>query len=212
MKNSGILISIEGIDGSGKSTLAKKMTDILAQHGLPVLLTKEPGASSLGKQIRTMLQEKPVPICAKSEYLLFAADRAQHFHELIIPALNAHKIVISDRMADSSLVYQGYGRGLDLDTIAMINRWAMNERQPDLTLYVKVPVEVALDRLNKRNETLTSFEKEDISFMQRLHHGFEMLYKKKYHVITLDGQELPDALAAQAAAIVQQWIDAKERL
>lgn len=212
MIKQGILISLEGIDGSGKSTLAKNLYEGLKHRGLPVILTKEPGATSLGKQIRTMVQEKTMPICAKSEYLLFAADRAQHFHELIIPALQKNHIVISDRMADSSLVYQGYGRGLDIDMISKINAWAMNERQPDLTFYVKVPVEVALERLKARNLELTSFEKEDLSFMQRLSNGFEMLYKNKNHVITLDGQESPEVLAQQTTTIFEQWLSAKNRL
>jgi len=212
MIKQGILITLEGIDGSGKSTLAKNLFAGLQQKNMPVLLTKEPGGTSLGKQIRSMVQEKTMPICAKSEFLLFAADRAQHFQELIIPALQQKKIVISDRMADSSLVYQGFGRGLDVKIIQTVNDFAMDHLKPNLTFYVKVPVEVALERLKARNLELTSFEKEDISFMQRLHLGFETIFKNKNHVITLDGQESPDILAMQATAIVEQWMSAKNRL
>lgn len=212
MIKQGILISLEGIDGSGKSTLAKNLFHGLEQQGLPAILTKEPGATSLGKQIRTMVQEKTMPICPKSEFLLFAADRAQHFQELIIPALKQKKIVISDRMADSSLVYQGFGRGLDVKTIQTVNDWAMDYIKPNLTFYVRVPVEIALERLKARNVELTSFEKEDISFMQRLHNGFETIFKNKNHVIALDGQETPEVLTTQATAFVEQWLSARERL
>lgn len=211
MIKNGILISLEGIDGSGKSTLAGNLFEVLSRK-FSAILTKEPGATALGQKIRTIVQEKNVAVCAKAEYLLFAADRAQHFDEIVIPALKSHKMVISDRMADSSLVYQGFGRGLELDAIASINQWAMNNRQPDLTFYVKVPIEVALERLKIRNQELTSFEKEDISFIERLSKGFEEIFKNKNNVITLDGQESPEILAHQAAAIVEQWLSAKNRL
>ena len=133
---SGLLITIEGIDGSGKSTLAKNLTTYL-QREYETVLTKEPGGSALGKQLRTLLQTQPVPITPLAEYLLFAADRAQHFHEVIIPNLKKGRIIISDRMADSSIVYQGYGRGLDREKIKYVNQWAMQGVQPDITFYVQ---------------------------------------------------------------------------
>src|SRR5438067_1616217 len=113
MKTQGMLITIEGIDGSGKSTLAKNLYQHLIANDVDALLTREPGATPLGKALRTILQEKNVAVCDQAEYLLFAADRAQHFKDTIIPALAKGTVVISDRMADSSLVYQGYGRGLN---------------------------------------------------------------------------------------------------
>ena len=117
----GILISIEGIDGSGKSTLANKLRDKLQQDAFDVLLTYEPGDSALGKHLRKILHERDFEICGKSEFLLFASDRAQHFESVIIPNLKENKIVVSDRMGDSSVAYQGYGRGEDIDMIKNIN-------------------------------------------------------------------------------------------
>src|SRR5688500_2417178 len=99
----GILIAIEGIDGSGKSTIAQATALALKEQGFDLLLTKEPGDSELGKHIRELVQTQNVSISAKAQYLLFAADRAQHFMEKIIPALKTHKIILSDRLADSSL-------------------------------------------------------------------------------------------------------------
>lgn len=201
----GILIAIEGIDGSGKSTLAKNLHQFLNQK-YAVLLTKEPGGTQLGQQLRQLVQEKKMPICSKAEFLLFATDRAQHFHELIIPALEQNKIVISDRMSDSSLVYQGYGRGLDISTITTINTWVMNTVKPDITIFVKVSAQTAMNRIVARNAELTSFEKEKQDFIERLVIGFDSLYKNRTDVIILDGNQSVDAIAQNAYSAVEQWI------
>ncbi|MCK5633295.1 dTMP kinase, partial [bacterium] len=134
----GILIAVEGIDGSGKSTLANKLRDSFQKEQFPTVLTYEPGDTKLGKQLRKTLEEKPVPVCGQAEFLLYAADRAQHFVDVVIPALTQKKIVISDRMSDSSLAYQGYGRNFDLSLITMINKWVMHDIKPDITLYIKI--------------------------------------------------------------------------
>lgn len=204
--NRGILVAIEGIDGSGKSTLAKNLYALLTQQGCSTVLTKEPGGTQLGKQLRTILQEKNVPVCQKAEYLLFATDRAQHFEELIIPALQNKKIVISDRMADSSLAYQGFGRGLDLNMISTINAWAMQNIKPNITFYVEISVETAIERIIARNEKLTSFEKENREFMERIINGFSAIFKKRTDVVYLDGTLKPEMLAEQAMHYLQQWI------
>lgn len=183
----GILIAIEGIDGSGKSTLARNLHIHLMSQGLDGVLTREPGASALGRKLRTILQEKDVNVGGKAEFLLFAADRAQHFEELIIPALDKRKLVISDRMADSSLVYQGYGRGLDLELIHKVNDWCMQGVKPDLVLYIQVPIEIALQRITKRKEGISSFERERIDFTQRLVEGFEKTFRNREDVIIVDG-------------------------
>lgn len=206
MLKKGILISVEGIDGSGKSTLAKNLAALLSAQGFPVLLTKEPGATHLGKQLRTLLQEKTVTIDPVAEFLLFAADRAQHFNELVLPALKQNIIVISDRMADSSLAYQGYGRGLDQAAITSINTWAMQQRLPDLTIFCDVSIATATDRLKKRNEALTSFEKEDVAFMERVLCGFNEIYKNRTDVLRLDANDTTTTLAQKACDSVTQWI------
>src|SRR5687767_13565958 len=110
----GILIAIEGIDGSGKTTLAKNIFSSLEQRGFNTTLTREPGDSELGKQVRQLVCAQNISISPKAQYLLFAVDRAQHFTERIIPALRNNSIIICDRLSDSSLAYQGYGNGLDI--------------------------------------------------------------------------------------------------
>ncbi len=204
----GILISLEGIDGSGKSTLARNLHMHLANQGLDTILTREPGGSALGKKLRTILQEKEVNVCDKAEFLLFAADRAQHFDELIVPALNECKLVISDRMADSSVVYQGYGRGLSIELIQTINAWAMHNIKPDIIIYVQVPVEIALQRITKRKEMLSSFERERLDFTQRLIGGFEKLFHQRHDVIIVDGQLPADEVCEQALSAVLKNIQA----
>lgn len=200
MNQNGLLIAIEGIDGSGKSTLAQRLFEhiVLTRKAL---LTKEPGDSELGKKIRAIVQQQDVPVCPKAEYLLFAADRAQHFEEVVIPALLTGTIVLSDRMADSSLVYQGFARGLDINIIRTVNTWAMNNRTPDITLFVRVDPATARERLCARNETLTAFEREQEAFMQKVHDGFCSLYQNRNDVILINGEHdeqtvLHDALQA----------------
>lgn len=200
MNQKGLLIAIEGIDGSGKSTLAKKLYEQIAQTHT-ALLTKEPGGSAVGKKIRAIVQEQDVPVCPKAEFLLFAADRAQHFHEVIIPALQSGTVVITDRMADSSLVYQGFARGLDTAFIKTVNAWAMDAITPDITLFVSIDPSVARKRLIERNETLTAFEREHETFMQRVDTGFRSLYQNRNDVILINGEQeaenvLHDALQA----------------
>ena len=192
----GILIAIEGIDGSGKSTLARNLATKLQEKNIPTVLTKEPGDSKLGALVRAIVQKQDVPVCPKAEFLLFAADRAQHFAEIIKPELQEKKIIISDRMADSSIVYQGFGRGLSIDMIKSVNAWAMDGINPDITIYLRISPEQALKRLQTRAE-LTAFEAEQ-AFMRKVLAGFEELYKNREDVILLDGTESPETLAKQA--------------
>jgi len=202
----GILVAIEGIDGSGKSTLVRNLYSALEKLKFPVIHTKEPGGSALGKQLRTILQTQTMPVSPQAEYLLFAADRAQHFDEVIIPNLEQNNIILSDRMSDSSLVYQGYGRGLDLYMIRRINRWVMKDIKPDLTIYVSISLEVACERIQKRKETLTTFEREHISFLEKLIFGFETIYKDQKNVILIDGNQKPEIITQQALDIILSWI------
>lgn len=206
----GILIAIEGIDGSGKSTLAHNISSSLGEQGFNTILTKEPGDSQLGKHIRELIQTQNMPIAPQAQYLLFAADRAQHFAETIIPALADKKLIISDRMADSSLAYQGYGNGLNLEMLHTINNWTMHSIKPDITIFVRVPVETALERCNNRG-ALSAYEKRE-NFLHIVAAGFEELYKNRNDVIILDGTQSPESLTAHACNAIEQWIHTKNLL
>lgn len=199
MNSKGLLIAIEGIDCSGKSTLAKELYLHLKKER-SVMLTKEPGDTPLGAKIRTIVQEQSVAICPKAEYLLFAADRAQHAQEVIIPALNRGTIVISDRMGDSSIAYQGYARGLDIDMISMVNGWALNKCIPDITIFVKIDPLIARKRCIERNKPLTAFEREDELFMYKVQNGFHELYKNRNDVIVIEGNQTKELVLQQTSS------------
>lgn len=210
----GLLIALEGIDGSGKSTLAHALSDYFHKQNIPILLTKEPGGSPLGKIIRPLLQEQKVNTCSQAEFLLFAADRAQHFQEIIIPALQQNMMVISDRLADSSLVYQGFGRGLSLAMITTINNWIMQNHKPDITFYLELNPTTAFARLKKRNDKPTIFE-QDEALSPAVFAGFEYIYKNcpnknRPDVIILDAEQDIETLQQQAIQKLTNFIKAQQ--
>ena len=178
----------------------------LLKKELPAVLTYEPGDTEIGKALRELLQQKPVPMCDQTEYLLYAADRAQHFQDTIIPALKEKKILISDRLHDSSVAYQGYGRELDLEIIQKINSWVMQKIEPDLTIYIQVPLETALERLKKRKGKPTSIEQEKKAFTKKVINGFDTIFTKRPHVLTLDGRQDAEMLAKTALANVMRFL------
>jgi len=202
----GILISVEGIDGSGKSTLVKKMQNRLKNNKFPIIATHEPGNTKLGQKLRKILHERDYDLCGKAEFLLFASDRAQHFKDIIIPNLNKKKIIISDRMADSSLAYQGYGRAVDLSMIEKINQWAMQNITPDITFYLEISIKSALNRLKKRKIKSTSFEKETEDFTQKAIIGFDTIFKQRSNIVILDGERSADIIANISYDYLEQWI------
>lgn len=192
-----MLIACEGIDGSGKSTLVQDLGDYFTAQGRTAILTKEPGGTPFGKQLRAMLQQPTAQRCAQAEFLLFAADRAQHYHEVIAPALQKGTIIISDRLADSSLVYQGYGRGLSRKMINTINAWALQNTKPELTIYLRITLETSRKRIEQRNLQKTTFEQEHYTFFQRLIDGFDTLYKNRTDVIIVDGSQSSKAVSEE---------------
>ncbi|HJM69050.1 MAG TPA: dTMP kinase [Candidatus Babeliales bacterium] len=202
--NNGLLISVEGIDGCGKSTFLKNLQQKLEEHGIQPVVTKEPGGSPLGKLLRQIILKKEVPLCSKSEFLLFASDRAQHTEQIVEPALKDNKVVISDRMGDSSIVYQGYARGLDIDMIKTINAWATGGRTADIVFYLDIDVPTAFKRVYERNEELTSFEREHEDFMYKVKKGFDELFSKRDNVVKIDAHQTPDTIAQQAVDVILQ--------
>jgi len=207
----GILITFEGIDGSGKSSAARAVSDMLSSDW-PVVLTREPGATQLGTFVRNLLQNRTFNLDAKSEFLLFAADRAQHFSELVLPALTAGKVVLSDRMADSSYAYQGYGRGLDPQMIASVNEWAMQGYEPDLTIYLTIDYESASARLTQRDEKKTVFEKEQKEFFDRVAQGFEAAFKQRHkgQIARVDATLAPQQLYETIVQEITQFLSARK--
>ncbi len=146
----GLFITLEGVDGVGKTTQALLLKTRLEQKGQEVLHTFEPGGTALGSRIRQLLLDpNHAELSSMTEILLYAADRAQHVHEQVLPALKAGKTVLCERFVDSSLAYQGYGLGLDLDAIRAVNHWATGGLVPDLTIYLDADPAECLARTKK---------------------------------------------------------------
>jgi len=172
-------ITFEGGDGSGKTTQLKVLENYLRARGRPCLSTREPGGTSLGQLIRQVLLEAGTQsITSPTELFLYLADRAQHIHEVVIPALKQGKIVLCDRHTDSTLAYQGYGRGIDLSLLRSLNDIASEGIKPDLTLLFDCPAEIGLSRTVQRQPQTASgrnedrFEREKIEFHERVRAGF----------------------------------------
>jgi dTMP kinase len=166
-------ITFEGIEGSGKSTQALRLAQAI---GPEAVLTFEPGATPVGRRIREVLLDRSLlgVVEPEAELLLFLADRVQHVGEVIRPALDAGKVVLCDRFADSTLAYQGYGRGLSIDRILESSRAALGDLSPDLTLLFDIPVEAGLRRAGRRGNN-DRFEAETVSFHERVREGFRTL-------------------------------------
>jgi len=172
----GTFITLEGPDGSGKTTQAHLLVGWLRERGLPVVQTREPGGSDIGDQIRGILHDSAnAGMMARTEFLLYSASRAQHVEELILPALEENQIVISDRYADSSIAYQGYGRGLDLETIMSVTDFATQGVEPDLTLYFDIAAGEGLQRRLLSGEAWNRMDAEALAFHQRVRRGYREL-------------------------------------
>lgn len=197
----GLFISLEGIDGSGKTTLAQSLDKKLRADGFQVVLTREPGGSELGKKLRTLLKDPHCNVSHQAEYLLFAADRAQHMKEVIDPALAAGNIVLSDRFSDSSVTYQGYGRGLDVATIELINAWVTHAQEPDLTFYIEISLDTAQQRKKIRNNE-DRFDEESRLFYERVINGYNQLCAQYPRIVRLDGQQIPEHIVQRAYNLV----------
>ncbi len=182
-----LFITFEGPDGCGKTTQARLLAEYLESRGVPVLLTREPGGTPISEQIRqVLLSTRNLAMRAETEALLFSAARAQIVTELIRPALAAGKIVLCDRYADSTLAYQGYGLGLDLDLLRAITRFATGGLAPDLTFYVDVPAEIGLAR-RQRGKT-NRLDQKDVEYHARVRAGYlELARAEPQRWVVVDG-------------------------
>jgi dTMP kinase len=206
----GKLISFEGSEGSGKSTQIELLAAHFQKAGRDVISTREPGGTEIGEQIRNIIvhNSKGDEMCAETELLLFTAARAQLVREVIAPALLRGAIVLSDRFLDSSTVYQGIGRNLAADPVAQINRFAVGNVMPDLTIVIDVPEEVSLARLKTRASDLPDrMERENVDFYKKVREGYLVLAKgMSERFIVVDGTRSEDAIEKKI------WTEVQARL
>jgi len=198
----GFFISFEGGEGAGKSTQIRHLVAFFKKNNLPVELTLEPGGTPIGKKVRELLLDpKNTALTHRAELLLYLADRAQHVEEFILPALKAGKIVITDRYADSSNVYQGICRKLGLDETMKLNNFATQNLYPDLAIILDLPVKMGFDRMRQR--VLDRMEREKASFHQQVRKGFLHLsqkYPKRIQVVNAAQSE--DQVQAEIARLI----------
>ena len=166
----GLFITVEGIDGAGKSTQLAWLSSFLRGRGRDVVATREPGGTPLGERLRELLLAPERQIHAETETLLMFAARREHLAQIILPALAAGRVVLCDRFTDATYAYQGYGRGVELDKVRTLEEWAQRDLQPDLTILLDVPVELARQRAGGRASD--RFELERTEFFGRVRAGY----------------------------------------
>lgn len=190
----GLFITFEGIDGSGKDTQAKMLAKYLEKKGYSVLITREPGGTSVGEKIREILLNPEIEkVDSRAEVLLFAASRAQIVSNVIKNAIKEEKVVISIRYVDSSYAYQGIAREMGLDWVMEVNKWATRELLPDITFFLDIPEEVGLKRVDRSRNIRDKIEKNGEIFQRKVREGYYKLAKmfpERYRVIDSKRKEL----------------------
>ena|SRR3990172_1369897 len=190
-----LFVSFEGIDGSGKSTQLRLLEAYLRKRGVPLVVAREPGGTEVGESIRQiLLHSKNTGLKPVSELLLYYSSRYQNLHQNILPALASGQWVLCDRFSDASLAYQGYGRGISLDFIRRLNQEVVQQRMPDLTIYIDIEPQVALLRARERNQSSLydegRFENESLEFFNRVRQGYLKLAAENPHRIKIiDGNQ-----------------------
>lgn len=186
MTSKGFFITFEGVEGSGKSTQVGLLASRMKENGLDIVVTREPGGTRIGELIRNITHGREnVDLTAVAESYLMAADRAQHIREIISPALERGKIVISDRFFDSSLAYQGYGRDMGEETILQLNKLAIDGTIPNLTIFLDVSPDIGFARRNG-SEKIDRLDLQQKDFYERVYNGYKKLAKKnrgRYFVV-----------------------------
>ncbi|MCU0082324.1 dTMP kinase [Streptococcus danieliae] len=204
----GFLLSIEGPDGSGKSTLIQELAGHFSDTGREVVVTREPGGARIAEQIREiLLNPDHAEMEAKTELLLYMASRRQHLVEKVLPALERGALVLMDRFIDSSVAYQGYGRGLDLEAIHWLNQFATDGKNPDLTLLLDLPAEQGLARIQaNRSGDVDRLDQEDLSWHQRVRQGYlQLLDENPDRLVKVDASlDLPEVLDQALQRIVER--------
>ena len=208
--DTGIFVCFEGGEGGGKSTQSRLLHDRLTARGYAVRLTHEPGDTPVGKDLRRIvLSPETGALADKTEFLLYAADKAEHVETLVLPALARGEVVITDRYVDSTLAYQGAGRALDLAELEEISRWATGDLRPHLTVVLDLEPEAGLGRFEGRDR----IEGEGLEFHQRVRQSFlDLAAHDPDHYLVLDARASIETIAERIAERVEPLLGQARRL
>ena len=205
----GLFITFEGPDGSGKTTVSKAVTERLEKEGYAVRYTREPGGSTIAEEIRDIiLNPDNTNMDPRTEALLYAASRRQHLVDKIIPALEEGITIICDRFVDSSLAYQGVARGLGIEEVYELNRFAIENYLPDKTIYLDIDVEVGLERIQKGRDVLDRLDQEDITFHEQVYQGYqEIIHLYEDRMILVNANHPIEEVIEESYQVVKRVID-----
>lgn len=199
-----MFITFEGPDGSGKSTIIKKVYDYLIENNYDVIKTREPGGSPIAEKIRNLiLDTENTEMGYRTEALLYAASRAQHVEETILPALNENKIVLCDRFLISSLAYQGIGRNLGIENVRKINEFAINGVFPDFVLFFDVDPITTLKRKSSL-DTADRLEKEGNNFHERVYNGYKEILNSEKNIEIIDATQSVEDVFSQCIKVLKR--------
>jgi dTMP kinase len=206
----GIFITIEGPDGSGKTTIINMLAENLVEQGFDVMATREPGGIEIAEQIRkVILDTSNTAMDPRTEALLYAAARRQHLAEKVKPALEEGKIVLCDRFVDSSLAYQGYARGLGIDEVYSINKFAIEDMMPQLTLYFDISPELGLERINKnKGREVNRLDLENLDFHKKVQEGYMILAERfPNRIVKIDASRELEAVYNEAELKIKNQLN-----
>ncbi|KZE68089.1 thymidylate kinase [Fictibacillus phosphorivorans] len=206
----GLFITLEGPDGSGKTTQIAKVAEYFKEKNVDFIQTREPGGTRISDKIRALiLDSEHNEMHDLTEVLLYAASRAQHVHEKILPALEAGKVVLCDRFVDASLAYQGFGLGVGEEPVLQVNNIATSGLVPDRSYFVDVSPEVGRERMKSRygNESLDRIEQKDLTYHERVREGFEHIFSKQTdRIVRINGEQNPDEVFKEIAKDLDQLL------
>jgi dTMP kinase len=203
----GLFVTFEGIDGCGKTTQIELLSKDLQEAGIPYVLIREPGGTVIGEKIRTILLDKAnMGMDERTELLLYEAARAQIVKEKILPELEAGKVVICDRFFDSTVAYQGYARGLNLEDIDFLNNWSAAGIKPDITFLLDLDEKTAYERRHGRSDEEDRLEAEGLSFMKKVRDGYLARSKGEPRFMVISATQTPEQIYQQVRETVWEVV------
>lgn len=208
MEKRGAFITFEGGEGAGKTTVLNKLAKKLREEGHEVVTTREPGGIKIAEEIRkVILNVEHTEMDGRTEALLYAAARRQHLVEKVLPALNKGQVVLCDRFIDSSLAYQGYARGLGVEEVMAINRFAIDGHLPDLTLLFDLAPELGLKRIAvDKDREINRLDQEALAFHKKVRKGYLQLAKKETRIRVIDASQSLDLVFNSVLSFVNEHL------